>query len=63
MSAKRGRVDEHEKLDLRKRLLQELSVHLDQEIDSLEAAVPISPPTPTLLELGLKSAACSALKG
>ena len=62
--AKRGRVEEAEVALIRGRLLEQLAIHLERDVESLnESTIPASGTSPTLLELGLKSAACSALKG
>ena len=61
--AKRGRVEEAELTLIRGRLLEQLAIHLEQDVESLNEMIPASGAAPTLLDLGLKSAACSALKG
>ncbi|KAL1510914.1 hypothetical protein AB1Y20_005743 [Prymnesium parvum] len=61
--AKRGFVETDELISLRNQLLGQLSIHLNQDPASLDDAISSSAKMPTLLELGLSSAACSALKG
>lgn len=61
--AKRGRVDEDDVEKLRHTLLEQLAVYLELDVDILKSSLSISPPLPTLLELGIKSVAMAPLKG
>ncbi|KAL3932311.1 MAG: hypothetical protein SGPRY_000756 [Prymnesium sp.] len=63
MGGKRGFLDPEELTSLRVQLLQQLSVHLEEEPTQLHDRIFASASCPTLIEIGLKSAACSALKG
>ena len=61
--AKRPHVDDDELAALKVALIERLAIHLEKDSAAITESLPTSGTLPTVLELGLSSAAGAALKG